>query len=167
MRILIVEDEPALAESVKYSLEREGFGVEVAADGEKALERFRSGQPDVMVLDLMLPKLSGLDVCRIVRGESSVPILILTAKDAESDKVAGLELGADDYVTKPFSTRELVSRVRAQLRRAGMRAEEVPAKPLTGGRVVLDPERHEARVDGQLVSLTPKEFELLETFLTA
>src|SRR5437016_100284 len=133
MKALIVEDEPALAESVKYSLEREGFNVELAADGEAGLERFRSGQPDVIVLDLMLPKLSGLDVCRIVRGESSVPILVLTAKDAEADKVAGLELGADDYVTKPFSTRELVSRVRALLRRAGVFARSEADEPLRGG----------------------------------
>src|SRR2546421_10336348 len=165
MRILIVEDEPALAESVKYSLEREGFGVEVAADGEKALERFRSGQPDVMVLDLMLPKLSGLDVCRIVRGESSVPILILTAKDAESDKVAGLELGADDYVTKPFSTRELVSRVRALLRRAGMATQTEADEMLRGGPIEIDVARHETRVRGSAVQLPPKEFELLEAFL--
>ena len=165
MKILIVEDEPALAESVKYSFEREGFGVEVAADGEKALERFRSGQPDVMVLDLMLPKLSGLDVCRIVRGESSVPILVLTAKDAESDKVAGLELGADDYVTKPFSTRELVSRVRALLRRAGMSAQSEADETLRGGPVEIDVARHETRVRGEDVALPPKEFELLEAFL--
>ena len=165
MMILVVEDEPALAESVKYSLEREGFGVEIAPDGEKALERFRSGQPDAMVLDLMLPKLSGLDVCRIVRGESSVPILVLTAKDAESDKVAGLELGADDYVTKPFSTRELVSRVRALLRRAGMVAQTEADEMLRGGPVEIDVARHEARVRGSSVQLPPKEFELLEAFL--
>src|SRR2546421_803518 len=165
MRILIVEDEPALAESVKYSLEREGFGVEVAADGEKALERFRSGQPDVMVLDLMLPKLSGLDVCRIIRGESDVPILILTAKDAESDKVAGLELGADDYVTKPFSMRELMSRLRALVRRAGMGVRTESTELLRGGPVELDVARHEARVRGEEVPLPPKEFELLEAFL--
>src|SRR3989440_6639691 len=166
MRILIVEDEPALAESVKYSLEREGFGVEIAPDGEKALERFRSGQPDAMVLDLMLPKLSGLDVCRIVRGESSVPILVLTAKDAESDKVAGLELGADDYVTKPFSTRELVSRVRAHLRRVELSSPASDAARLAGGPVEMDPDRHEAWVRGQAVELPPKEFELLELLLT-
>jgi two-component system, OmpR family, response regulator RegX3 len=165
VKILVVEDEPALAESVKYSLEREGFGVEVAPDGEKALERFRSGQPDAMVLDLMLPKLSGLDVCRIVRGESSVPILVLTAKDAESDKVAGLELGADDYVTKPFSTRELVSRIRALLRRAGMATQIEADEMLRGGPVEIDVARHEARARGFPMQLPPKEFELLEAFL--
>src|SRR5213080_2131238 len=134
MRILIVEDEPALAESVQYSLSREGFDVEVASDGEKALERFRTSSPDLVVLDLMLPRLSGLDVCRIVRGESSVPIVIVTAKDGEADEVAGLELGADDYVTKPFSMRELISRVRAHLRRAGMgQPVRLPEGRLAGG----------------------------------
>jgi len=165
MRILIVEDEPALAESVQYSLTREGFDVEVASDGEKALERFRAGAPDLVVLDLMLPRLSGLDVCRIVRGESSVPIVIVTAKDAEADKVAGLELGADDYVTKPFSMRELVSRIRALLRRAGMSAQPEPVEVLRGGSVELDVGRHEAQVGGEPMALPPKEFELLEAFL--
>jgi two-component system, OmpR family, response regulator RegX3 len=165
MKALIVEDEPALAESVKYSLEREGFGVDVAPDGEKALDRFRAGQPDVVVLDLMLPRLSGLDVCRIIRSESSVPIVIVTAKDAESDKVAGLELGADDYVTKPFSMRELVSRVRALLRRAGMASQPEPVEVLRGGPVELDVGRHETRVRGEQIPLPPKEFELLEAFL--
>jgi two-component system response regulator RegX3 len=163
LNLLVVEDEPALAESVKYSLEREGFSVEVAPDGEKAIERFRSGKPDLVVLDLMLPRLSGLDVCRIIRSESTVPIVILTAKDAESDKVAGLEIGADDYVTKPFSTRELLSRVRALLRRAGMDAHAEAEEMLRGGRVELDVARHEARVGGE--SMPPKEFELLEALL--
>jgi len=165
MRILIVEDEPALAESVQYSLTREGFDVVVAPDGEEALERFRTGNPDLVILDLMLPRLSGLDVCRIVRGESSVPIVILTAKDGEADKVAGLELGADDYVTKPFSMRELVSRVRALLRRAGMAAQPEPVEVLRGGPIELDVGKHEARVGGEPLALPPKEFELLEAFL--
>jgi two-component system response regulator RegX3 len=165
MRILIVEDEPALAESVQYSLSREGFDVEVAADGERALEHFRASSPDLVILDLMLPRLSGLDVCRIVRAESGVPIVIVTAKDGEADKVAGLELGADDYVTKPFSMRELISRVRALLRRAGMAAQPEPVEVLRGGPVELDVAKHEARVAGSSVSLPPKEFELLEAFL--
>jgi two-component system, OmpR family, response regulator RegX3 len=166
-RILIVEDEDSLAESTRYNLEREGFVVEVASDGSQALSLFRSTAPDLVLLDLMLPNVSGLDVCRAVRAESSVPIIMLTAKDAEADKVAGLEVGADDYVTKPFSMRELVSRVRANLRRArmaagdGNRTDDV----LRGGPVELDPSRHEARVRGEAVSLPPKEFELLETFL--
>src|SRR5919204_744955 len=163
--VLIVEDEPALAESIKYSLEREGFRATIASDGERGLEHFRADRPEIVVLDLMLPKLSGLDVCRNIRAESSVPILILTAKDTEADKVAGLELGADDYVTKPFSMRELVSRVRAQLRRAGMAAPAGPVEVLTGGPVEMDVERHEVRIRGQEVKLPPKEFELLETFL--
>ena len=164
-RVLLVEDEPALADSIRYTLEREGLSVTLAMDGEAAIERFRRDQPAIVLLDLMLPKLSGLDVCRIMRGESTVPIVMLTAKDAEADKVLGLEMGADDYVTKPFSMRELVSRVRAQLRRAGMEASPPPVELLTGGSVELDLARHEARVRGEPVQLTPKEFELLETFL--
>jgi two-component system, OmpR family, response regulator RegX3 len=163
--VLIVEDEPALADSIQYSLEREGFDVVIAVDGERAIERFRVAPPALVLLDLMLPRLSGLDVCRIVRSESTVPIIMLTAKDSEADKVAGLELGADDYVTKPFSMRELVSRVRAHLRRAGMVTEPPEVEVLTGGPVELDIARHEARVRGERVGLTPKEFELLETFL--
>jgi two-component system response regulator RegX3 len=164
-KILLVEDEDALVESISYNLVREGFAVVAAADGERALERFRAEHPAIVILDLMLPKLSGLDVCRSIRSESNVPILILTAKDGEADKVAGLELGADDYVTKPFSMRELVSRVRAHLRRVGM-AEALPAaERLTGGPVELDPESHEVRVRGESMPFPPKEFELLETLL--
>jgi two-component system, OmpR family, response regulator RegX3 len=163
--VLVVEDEPSLADSIQYSLEREGFQVQIAADGERAISRFREGRPSLVLLDLMLPKLSGLDVCRIIRQESTIPIVILTAKDGEADKVAGLELGADDYVTKPFSMRELISRVRAHLRRAGMGAEAAPVELLSGGPVELDLARHEARVRGAEVRLTPKEFELLEVFL--
>jgi two-component system response regulator RegX3 len=163
--VLVVEDEPPLAESIQFVLEREGFDVAVAPDGERALERFRASPPSLILLDLMLPRLSGLDVCRIVRSESTTPIIILTAKDGEADKVAGLELGADDYVTKPFSMRELVSRVRAHLRRAGMVSEPPTIEVLTGGPVELDVARHEARVRRAPVGLTPKEFELLETFL--
>ena len=166
-RVLLVEDETSLAESISYNLEREGFAVATAADGDGALAAFRLDPPAIVILDLMLPKLSGLDVCRAIRNESAVPIVILTAKDSEADKVAGLELGADDYVTKPFSMRELVSRVRAHLRREGMgRGRPVPADRLVGGPVELDPERHEVFVRDQPVPLTPKEFELLETFLS-
>jgi two-component system, OmpR family, response regulator RegX3 len=163
--VLLVEDEPSLADSIQYSLEREGFLVQVAADGERAVSRFREGRPSLVLLDLMLPKLSGLDVCRIIRQESTIPIVILTAKDGEADKVAGLELGADDYVTKPFSMRELISRVRAHLRRAGMSADAAPVEFLRGGPIELDLARHEARVRGEEIRLTPKEFELLEVFL--
>jgi two-component system response regulator RegX3 len=161
----VVEDEPALVESVRYALEREGFAVAVAEDGNSAIERFRAERPSLVVLDLMLPQLSGLDVCRLIRAESTVPIIMLTAKDSEADKVSGLEIGADDYVTKPFSMRELLSRVRALLRRAGMGAEPPPVEVLRGGPVELDVGRHEVRVRGDLVPFPPKEFELLEALL--
>ena len=168
-RILIVEDEESLADSVRYNLEREGFTVEVAVDGQQGLERFHAAAPSLVILDLMLPEISGLDVCRTIRAESDVPIIMVTAKDSEADKVTGLELGADDYVTKPFSVRELVSRVRANLRRTA----GAPSGPsstggdevLTGGSVELDVGRHEVRVKGELLPLPPKEFELLELFL--
>src|SRR6266496_3446706 len=149
-RILVVEDEPSLAESISYNLVREGYSVATAADGEGALSRFRADPPQLVLLDLMLPKLSGLDVLRSIRSESNVPVVILTAKDAEADKVAGLELGADDYVTKPFSMRELVSRVRAHLRRADMSIAQATSPPgkLAGGPVEMDPDRHEVLVRG-------------------
>jgi two-component system response regulator RegX3 len=165
-RILVVEDEESLADSVRYNLEREGYGVSVAIDGRRALERFRAERPSLVILDLMLPEVSGLDVCRTIRAESDVPIIMVTAKDSEADKVTGLELGADDYVTKPFSMRELVSRVRANLRRARPAAPAEPAEEvLGGGPVRMDVARHEVAVRGEQVSLPPKEFELLEAFL--
>jgi two-component system response regulator RegX3 len=174
--VLLVEDEPSLAESIRYSLEQECCRVVVAPDGERAVALTRDERPALVLLDLMLPKLSGLDVCRLIRQESTVPIVILTAKSGEADKVAGLELGADDYMTKPFSMRELVSRVRAQLRRAEMngggrapdpipRAVQERLEVLRGGPVELDTARHEARVAGELVKLTPREFGLLALFL--
>jgi two-component system, OmpR family, response regulator RegX3 len=164
-RILVVEDEAALAESVRYNLEREGFTVTVAGDGRRAIERFRTDQPALVILDLMLPEMSGLDVCRLIRQESDVPIIMVTAKDAEADKVTGLELGADDYVTKPFSVRELVSRVRAHLRRAAMGTALPPDEILKGGPVEMDVARHQVQVSDELIAFPPKEFELLETFL--
>jgi two-component system response regulator RegX3 len=164
-RILIVEDEASLADSVRYNLEREGFVVTVAPDGRNALERFRAEAPALVILDLMLPEISGLDLCRTIRAESDVPIIMVTAKDSEADKVAGLELGADDYVTKPFSVRELVSRVRALLRRTRVRPDGSPVDVLTGGRVEMDVVRHDVVVAGTATTFPPKEFELLETFL--
>jgi two-component system response regulator RegX3 len=166
-RILIVEDEPTLADSIRYNLEREGFDIDVAGDGRLGLERFRASTPSLVILDLMLPEIGGLDVCRVIRNESNVPVIMLTAKSAEADKVAGLELGADDYVTKPFSMRELVSRVRALLRRAAAapRTQTDAEGPLRGGPVEIDVERHEAFVRGNPVAFPPKEFELLEAFL--
>jgi two-component system, OmpR family, response regulator RegX3 len=165
-RILIVEDEESLADTLRYNLEREGYVASVAPDGRKALERFQAERPSLVILDLMLPELSGLDVCRQIRQISDVPIVMVTAKDAEADKVTGLELGADDYVTKPFSVRELVSRVRAHLRRAGMRPEEDGGEDvLAAGPVRMDVGRHEVEVSGVTTEFTPKEFELLEAFL--
>jgi two-component system, OmpR family, response regulator RegX3 len=166
-RILVVEDEEALADTIRYNLEREGYAVAIAPDGRRALERFRSDGPALVILDLMLPELSGLDVCRMIRAESDVPIVILTAKDAEADKVTGLELGADDYVTKPFSVRELISRVRAHLRRAQLQpaASDGDDDVLRGGPIEMDVERHEVLVRGEQVAFPPKEFELLEAFL--
>jgi two-component system response regulator RegX3 len=165
-RILVVEDEESLADSVRYNLEREGYTVSVAPDGRRALERFRSDPPALVILDLMLPEVSGLDVCRTIRSDSDVPIIMVTAKDSEADKVAGLELGADDYVTKPFSMRELVSRVRANLRRTRPHVAASPVdEVLVGGPVRMDVARHEVSVGNGAVSLPPKEFELLEAFL--
>ncbi len=164
-RILLVEDEEALAESIRYSLEREGFSVSVAIDGRRAIEQFHANDPDLVILDLMLPEMSGLDVVRSIRQSSTVPIIIVTAKDSEADKVSGLELGADDYVTKPFSVRELVSRVRAHLRRSRMSAAPQAEEVLAGGPVEMDVGRHEVRVGGDSVLLPPKEFQLLELLL--
>ena len=164
-RILLVEDETSLADSVRYSLEREGFTVTVAEDGRRALERFHAEGPALVILDLMLPEITGLDVCRQIRQVSDVPIVIVTAKDSEAEKVAGLELGADDYVTKPFSVRELVSRVRANLRRVGMSERRDIEEVLASGNVRMDVSRHEVRVGEDLVDFPPKEFDLLEAFL--
>jgi two-component system, OmpR family, response regulator RegX3 len=164
-RILLVEDEDSLADSVRYNLEREGYRVIIASDGRAAVERFRSERPALVILDLMIPELSGLDVCRLIRQESDVPIIIVTAKDSEAEKVTGLELGADDYVTKPFSVRELVSRVRAHLRRSNMRSESMTQALLHAGPVEMDVDRHEVRIAGDVVAFPPKEFELLEAFL--
>lgn len=165
-RILVIEDEPGLADSVRYALDSEGFEVLIANSGIDGLESARINQPDLVLLDLMLPGVSGLDVCRQIRTSSDVPIIMLTAKDAESDKVAGLELGADDYMTKPFSMRELIARVRAHLRRAsktGVLSES--NEVLRGGPIELDIDAHRTRVDGETVELRPKEFELLESLM--
>jgi two-component system response regulator RegX3 len=165
-RILLVEDEDGLADSVRYSLESEGFDVIVADSGLSGMEAARTSGPDLVLLDLMLPEMSGLDVCRQIRSFSDVPIIMLTAKDSEADKVTGLELGADDYMTKPFSMRELIARVRAHLRRSARSG--VLAKTnevLRGGPIELDIDAHEARVNGEEVKLRPKEFELLESLM--
>jgi DNA-binding response OmpR family regulator len=159
-RVLVVDDEPTILESVTYAFEQEGFDVRTAADGESALAAARAEPFDAVVLDVMLPGLSGTEVCRQLRADSTVPILMLTARTAEVDRVVGLEVGADDYVTKPFSIRELVARVHAVLRRRQLDRDEQDAYRRIGG-LELDFRRHEARVDGSPVALTRTEFKLL------
>ena len=159
-KILVVDDEPAIVDAVAYALRASGFEVDGFGDGETALEAARSDGYDVLVLDVRLPGLSGIEICRRLRGESDVPILILTAMDAEVDRVLGLEAGADDYVTKPFSVAELVSRVRAILRRRELdRAAGGGLRRI--GSLELDVTRHEVRIDGKTIRLTPSEFRLL------
>ena len=164
--MLVVEDESAIVEAVGYALELDGFQVVSARGGREGLEAARRTNPAVVILDVMLPGMSGLDVCRQLRRESDVPIIMLTAKESEADKVAGLELGADDYMTKPFSMRELVARVRAQLRRASKTgALSGSNEVLRGGAVELDVEAHEVRVAGESIPVRPKEFDLLESLM--
>jgi DNA-binding response OmpR family regulator len=159
-KILVVDDEPAIVDAVAYALRASGFDVDAFGDGESALEAARANGYDVLVLDVRLPGLSGLEICRRLRGESDVPILMLTAMDAEVDRVLGLEAGADDYVTKPFSVAELVSRVRAILRRRELdRAAGGGVRRV--GSLELDVNRHEVRIDGRKIRLTPSEFRLL------
>ena len=162
--ILVVDDEPTLRETLAEALDADGFRVVTAADGREALLRFREHRPDLVVLDLMLPELSGVEVCRIIRAESGVPILMLTAKSSEIDKVLGLELGADDYVTKPFSLRELVARIRALLRRTEQPAAEAPAT-VGLGELTVDLAGHRVLRDGAQVPMKPKVFELLAFLL--
>ncbi len=159
--ILVVDDEQTLRETLVEALEAEGYRVVSAADGREALTRFRADHPDLVLLDLMLPELSGIEVCRIIRAESGVPIVMLTAKDAELDKVVGLELGADDYVTKPFSLRELTARIRALFRRSETQATEAPPALIDLGRVQVDLAGHRLLREGRPVPLKPKAFELL------
>ena len=163
-RVLVVEDEESISDPLSYLLRQEGFEVAVAATGPDGLAEFDRGGADIVLLDLMLPGLSGTEVCRTLRAKSNVPVIMLTARDSEIDKVVGLELGADDYVTKPFSSRELVARVRAVLRRRG-EVEDAATAALEAGPVRMDVERHVVTVEGQPVSLPLKEFELLELLL--
>ncbi|MCU0282883.1 MAG: response regulator transcription factor [Candidatus Nanopelagicales bacterium] len=159
-RILVVEDEESFSDALGFMLRKEGFTVALAGTGPEALAAFEREQIDLILLDLMLPGMSGTDVCRTIRAKSRVPIIMVTAKDSELDKVLGLELGADDYVTKPFSSRELVARIRAVLRR---NVEEFDADPVVeAGPVRIDPDRHLVQVNGQAVNLPLKEFDLLE-----
>ena len=163
-KVLVVEDEPTLLETLEYNLTRQGYQVYTAADGPTALEVARRERPDAIVLDIMLPGLDGLEVCRILRREMSVPILMLTARADEVDKVVGLEVGADDYLTKPFSMRELLARVKALLRRVRLDREELAAGEvdrLTFGEMVIDLARHEVLRQGEPLRLKPKEYDLL------
>ncbi len=160
-KILVVDDESQITELLRSYLEREGYQVAVAADGEEALTMADAERPDLILLDLMLPKKNGFEVCREIRAKSRVPIIMLTARDEEPDKIVGLELGADDYITKPFSPREAVARVRAVLRRTEPDAQE--GKIIRTGGLEIDSLRHEVRKNGNVVELTPTEFKILET----
>jgi two-component system response regulator RegX3 len=159
-RVLVIDDEPAIRDAVGYALRGEGFEVNLVGDGESGLHAALTEEYDVVVLDLMLPGMSGSDVCRRIRAESAVPIIMLTARGGELDRVLGLEIGADDYVTKPFSMAEVIGRIRAILRRRELDLHGAGGK-LRVGSLELDPIRHEARVDGQPRRLTPSEFKLL------
>ncbi|MGW5050899.1 response regulator [Actinokineospora sp. NPDC004072] len=165
-RVLIVEDEESFADPLAFLLRKEGFTAAVAATGQQALEEFDRNGADIVLLDLMLPGMSGTDVCKALRQRSTVPVIMVTARDSEIDKVVGLELGADDYVTKPYSARELIARVRAVLRRGGEAAgDELLPQVLAAGPVRMDVERHVVTVDGTEVALPLKEFDLLEYLL--
>lgn len=164
--VLVVEDEESFIEALKVGLKREGFRVEVARDGMQALEMFDLVQPDVILLDVMLPRMSGIDVCRQLRKKTLTPIIMVTAKGAEIDTVVGLEVGADDYVTKPYRLRELVARMRAVLRRVPTeRGGELSSSSLSVGDVALDPDQHEVVIRGETMTLPLKEFELLHLLL--
>ncbi len=164
--VLVVEDEESFIEALMVGLKREGFRVEVARDGMQALEMFDIVQPDVILLDVMLPRMSGIDVCRQLRKKTLTPIIMVTAKGAEIDTVVGLEVGADDYVTKPYRLRELVARIRAVLRRVPTeRGGELNSSSLSVGDVALDPDRHEVVIRGKVMTLPLKEFELLHLLL--
>jgi len=164
-RILVVEDEQSFSDALSFMLRKEGFDVAVADDGQVAVETFERDGADLVLLDIMLPGMSGTEVCRRIRTTSQVPIIMVTAKDAEIDKVVGLELGADDYVTKPFSSRELVARIRAVMRRRTAEPGTKSDATLTAGNIEMDVERHVVTVDGETVKLPLKEFELLEVLM--
>jgi two-component system, OmpR family, response regulator RegX3 len=164
-RVLVVEDEESFSDALSYMLRKEGFEVSVAETGTAALTEFDRTGADIVLLDLMLPEMSGTEVCRALRSKSTVPIIMVTARDSEIDKVVGLELGADDYVTKPYSPRELVARIRAVLRRQSPEPVDATGATLSAGPVRMDVERHVVTVSGENVPLPLKEFELLELLL--
>jgi two-component system OmpR family response regulator len=159
-KILVVEDDPNILESVKYNLQKDGYDTLTAVDGAQALEIARSGKPDLIILDILLPQMNGLEVCRILRKEMAIPIIMLTARDTEIDKITGLDLGADDYVTKPFSMRELMSRIRSLLRRAEIQPVTSETK-LISGDLEIDVPHHVVKKAGVSLILSPKEFDLL------
>ena len=161
-RILIVEDERKIARFLELELQHEGYEVETAGDGRTGLEKALNWKPDLMILDLMLPELSGIEVCRRLRHESDVPIIMLTAKDDVSDKVMGLDMGADDYMTKPFAIEELLARIRVGLKKHRAVAAAPAANVLTAGKLMLDPAKYSVTMDGTPISLTKKEFDLLK-----
>jgi two-component system, OmpR family, response regulator RegX3 len=165
LTVLVVEDEESFVDALTVGLAREGFRVQVARDGAVALDMFDAVRPDIVLLDVMLPKISGVDVCRQLRKRSSVPIIMVTAKGSEIDTVVGLEVGADDYVTKPYRIRELVARMRAVIRRSADRQDDLGTDALQVAEIALDPERHEVRIRGEQVQLPLKEFELLHVLL--
>lgn len=163
--VLVVEDEESFIEALEIGLAREGFRVQVARDGVRALEMFDAVRPDIVLLDVMLPKITGIDVCRELRKKSAVPIIMVTAKSSEIDTVVGLEVGADDYVSKPYRVRELVARMRAVMRRTDHREDDLTRDAMVEGDVALDPEKHEVRIRGEVTALPLKEFELLHVLL--
>jgi two-component system, OmpR family, response regulator RegX3 len=164
LKVLLIEDEPSYVDAVEVALTREGFQLESADEGRDGLERFRETHPDIVLLDLMLPGLGGIDVLKRIRAESEVPVIVLSAKDAEADIVTALELGADDYLTKPYSLRELVARIRAAMRRkVVLESEEVV---LSVGAAVLDPTRYELRIEEETFSLPRKEFEVMRLLMS-
>lgn len=172
-KILVVEDEPTLQETIAYNLTKEGYQVDVVGDGHKALDVARTMEPDLLLLDIMLPGIDGLEITRILRREMNVPIIMLTARDEEIDRVVGLEIGADDYLTKPFSMRELMARVKAQLRRSRLHKDELSQyaqaasaehETLSFGELTINTTRHEVTLNGEVVAFKPKEYELLLFF---
>ncbi len=164
-KILIVEDEKPISQLLKYNLEKEGYAISLAADGEAGLVQFRKSKPDLVLLDWMLPKMNGIELCKIIRGESRIPIIMLTAKKDEMDRVLGLELGADDYVTKPFSVRELLARIKTILRRVQDKLPDSGVRRI--GKLEVDLERYEVNVNSKPVTLSSKEFTFLKVLIQA
>ena len=166
MKVLVVDDETPIVDAVAYNLRKEGYEALTAGDAGQCMEVARKEKPDLIILDVMLPSASGFDVCKMLRKQSSVPIIMLTARAEETDRVVGLELGADDYITKPFSMRELLARVKTILRRSGAEAQPMPGERIEVEGITIDTERHEVKVRDKVVALSPKEFELFRFLVT-